>query len=346
MLRRTLQCFLEQEGPFTLKRSVMAKARPVVAHSSGHNVRGDEAGDVRDDSLIDTRSAPQQPQQPKGQLDDASEDAYRFLLHHIDSEIAALKRRITTVAKQRETVESNQTRRIHELFECIERPWLLLDSIPAPQLPNKALEVYAKELYMKQRGPSTANFDQDAVFLDACRRNWRGMTIAQRKPYELAARRNEHMRKELKKKMANGCSHFESFCEQAKEWTAEMARAELGAKPVSRRQAQSQRTSAPTRANRTPTRAPPAVAEAESAVVADVRSSPKRTRTPTRCAGREARKETAQKKTARAVNKNAPTPARVARQRQPKLKPNRPHRTKKAPTPKKNAASRQKKNVK
>ncbi|ORC82655.1 uncharacterized protein TM35_000851000, partial [Trypanosoma theileri] len=87
---------------------------------------------------------------------DDSEDAFRFLLHHIDSEIAALKRRVVAVGKHREIVEDTQTRRIRDLFNCIERPWLLLESIPAPQLPNKAFDVYAKEQYIRTHSRARA----------------------------------------------------------------------------------------------------------------------------------------------------------------------------------------------
>ncbi|KAF8290737.1 hypothetical protein TcBrA4_0120480 [Trypanosoma cruzi] len=350
MLRRTLQFLLEQERPFTLRRAVMAKARP--SHSSPGTKKGGTP-DIRqnghteefhDDAVAmiaqmvpNTVSPP--PPKSSGALQpskdqqhgDASEDAYRFLLHHIDSEIAALKRRITTVAKQRETVENNQSRRIRELFECIERPWLLLESIHAPQLPNKALEVYAKELYFKQHGADAGNCEQDAVFLDACRRNWRGLAIAQRKPYEIAARRNEHLRKELKKKISNGCSHFESFCEELKEWTAAMARNEM--KPLSSSQASPRgSTQLAQKATKSPamttrkasTSTPTNVAETQAAVAV---SSPKGGRTLTKRNSQAERRGPARKK---ALKNTTTTPTRVAavRQRRQKPKLNRAHRAK------------------
>ncbi|EAN84066.1 hypothetical protein TcCL_ESM03101 [Trypanosoma cruzi] len=350
MLRRTLQFLLEQERPFTLRRAVMAKARP--SHSSPGTKKGGtpdirqngHTGEFHDDAvamiaqMVPNAVSPPPPKssgalQPSKdqQHGDASEDAYRFLLHHIDSEIAALKRRITTVAKQRETVENNQSRRIRELFECIERPWLLLESIPAPQLPNKALEVYAKELYFKQHGADAGNCEQDAVFLDACRRNWRGLAIAQRKPYEIAARRNEHLRKELKKKISNGCSHFESFCEELKEWTAAMARNEM--KPLSSSQASprgstplaQKATKSPAMTTRKASASTPANVAATQAAVAV--SSPKGGRTLTKRNSPAERRGPTRKK---AVKNTTTTPTRVAavRQRRQKPKLNRAHRAK------------------
>lgn len=376
----------------------MAKARPTSTSHSGHSTKSGMTDTVRhnghagnlhhdddnDDavapavnlqrasSVATSSSAPQQSKQQ--QSGDASEDAYRFLLHHIDSEIAALKRRITTVAKQRESVESNQTRRIRELFECMERPWLLLESTPAPQLPNKALEVYAKELYVKQHGHDAGNVDEDAVFLDACRRNWRGLSIMQRKPYEIAARRNEHMRKELKKKLANGCPYFEEFCEQAKEWTAEMVRDEMRTKssPGGRQTSQRANTSPARKAGESSRKAAPSAAvtvrtsEAEEETVV---SSPKRSTVEKRRGAQTGRKVTAPKKGADAAaatnsSTRAVSPARQKQKqkkhpqlqvrqqqkpnsKQPKLRVNRGHRAKaKAQAPKKAAATKKKKSGK
>ncbi|CCD20076.1 hypothetical protein, conserved, partial [Trypanosoma vivax Y486] len=260
MLRQTLWFLLEKETPPTIRRAVMAKIRPNSGSSSGTGGGGVSGASALSSKAVATSSQHHSPlgtapqgyngvsldervsaaiqsgalaslpssaaiaaqlvEKEKEGSDKPSEDAYQFLLHHIDSEIAALTRRVAAVGKQRENVEGNQSRRIRDLFECIERPWLLLESIPAPQLPNKALDVYAKELYIRQRGNSTSDWGEDAVFLTACKRNWRAMTIEQRKPYEIAARRNEQTRKELKKNMNNGCSFFESLCEKTKEWTA------------------------------------------------------------------------------------------------------------------------------
>ncbi|AAZ13487.1 hypothetical protein, conserved [Trypanosoma brucei brucei TREU927] len=262
MLRRTLWYLLEKDEPIVIRRAVMAKARPHIGGGVTSNATSSTGGTVSTSmmtsdvlsrrngfigseprSIIDRISSPNGSSVPStssrrsallpseregGKASgDASDDAYKFLLHHIDSEIAALKRRVTTVMDQRKNVEDSQNRRIRDLFECIERPWLLLASIPPPQLPNKALDVFAKEFYTRQNGTSTSGWEEDAIFLSTCKRNWRVLTTLQRKPYEIAARRNEQTRKELKKKMSNGCSYFEKLCEQTKEWTAEMVRDEM-----------------------------------------------------------------------------------------------------------------------
>nr|CCC92504.1 conserved hypothetical protein [Trypanosoma congolense IL3000] len=262
MLRRTLWCLLEKE-PQIVRRAIMAKARPhpggMHGTNSGSSNRATDvmwrrngvgtnalqrsvdsaaspSGSRAPTILLGPGSSQQQRQQHNAAAtardvdrasSTASDDAYKFLLHHIDSEIAALTRRVTTVGRQRESVEGNQSRRIRQLFECIERPWLLLESIPPPQLPNKPLDVFAKEMYVRQHGTSTSAWEEDALFLSNCRRNWRVLSVQQRKPYEIAARRNEQTRKELKKKINNGCTYFEKLCEQTKEWTAEMVRGEL-----------------------------------------------------------------------------------------------------------------------
>ncbi|RNF04110.1 hypothetical protein TraAM80_05345 [Trypanosoma rangeli] len=332
MLRRTLRCLFEQEGPFTLGRAVMAKARPVHTSPSTRKGtpllhHGDLAEPTHDSAAgadVSAALAASSPPPPAAALQsskeqqhgDVSEDAYRFLLHHIDSEIVALKRRITTVAKQREAVENNQTRRIRELFECMERPWLMLESIPVPQLPNRALEVYAKELYIKRHGPDAGSFEQDAVFLDACRRNWRGLPLEQRKPYEVAARRNEHMRRELKKKLSNGCSFFEGFCEQLRECTAETARNEKMMRPLDagqatppRGNASATRKKAQPLAKMTHTAVAPAPAEvADSARKRGSRAAKKR-------GSRHARRAPTCKKTA-VGNAAAPTRAAAAQRAQ------------------------------
>ncbi|ESL10170.1 hypothetical protein TRSC58_02101 [Trypanosoma rangeli SC58] len=332
MLRRTLRCLLEQEGPFTLGRAVMAKARPVhtgpstrkgtpLLHHDGLAEPAHNSTAALDVSAAPAAASPSPPaaalqSSKEQQHGDVSEDAYRFLLHHIDSEIVALKRRITTVAKQREAVENNQARRIRELFECMERPWLMLESIPVPQLPNRALEVYAKELYIKQHGPDAGSFEQDAVFLDACRRNWRGLPLEQRKPYEVAARRNEHMRRELKKKLSNGCSYFEGFCEQLRECTREMACNEKMMRPLGAGQA------APPRGNASATRkkapAPAKVAHtAASPAPAEVADSARRrgSRTAKKRSSRHAQRAPTRKKAAKG-SAAAPTRAAAAQRAQ------------------------------
>ncbi|RNF27329.1 uncharacterized protein Tco025E_00399 [Trypanosoma conorhini] len=359
MLRRTLRCLLEQEGPSTLKRAVMAKAHPLHAspgtrkgaaypRRSGTAGMTHDAGAAVDAPVAPAAAAaaassspaaaaavlPSSREQPHG---DASEDAYRFLLHHIDSEIAALKRRITTVAKQRESVESGQARRIRELFECMERPWLMLESIPAPQLPNRALEVYAKELYTKQHGPDAGNCEQDAVFLDACRRNWRGLALEQRKPYEVAARRNEHLRRELKKKLSNGCSYFESFCEQLREWTAETARKEKALQPQSASRAPPRGTAPATR------KKSPSPAKTTHAAAAAEAPAPKSAgRAEERRSPRLAQRAPARNRAAKATKSALARASAVRRPQAPRRqrpKPNRAHRAKSQP-PKKSVAKR------
>ncbi|KEG07140.1 hypothetical protein DQ04_10761000 [Trypanosoma grayi] len=358
MLRRTLQCLLEKERATTVRRAVMAKARPNSSHhnsgsgstdeNNASNAKVDEnivrhigfAADTQHSSVIDIETdtaAPPQPPQPSSMeppRSDASEDAYRFLLHHIDSEIAALKRRVMTVGRQRTDIESSQTRRIRELFECIERPWLLLESIPAPQLPNKALEVYAKEQATKQRGNRGVDVEHDAVFLDACRRNWRGMPIAHRKLYEVAARRNEHLRKELKKKMANGCSFFEDFCEQVKEWTAETARDEMRQATLRKRGPPARsKTAATAKEKKSPS------AAAAAARLAGEGTAEEEVQAPTLRDARAPRKGPVQRKPAAKTRGSAPdSPAQ-----QRKSKTLKVHRAKKPEARRKTSAKHKKK---
>ncbi|CBH13808.1 hypothetical protein, conserved [Trypanosoma brucei gambiense DAL972] len=373
MLRRTLWYLLEKDEPIVIRRAVMAKARPHIGGGVTSNATSSTGGTVSTSmmtsdvlsrrngfigseprSIIDRISSPNGSSVPStssrrsallpseregGKASgDASDDAYKFLLHHIDSEIAALKRRVTTVMDQRKNVEDSQNRRIRDLFECIERPWLLLASIPPPQLPNKALDVFAKEFYTRQNGTSTSGWEEDAIFLSTCKRNWRVLTTLQRKPYEIAARRNEQTRKELKKKMSNGCSYFEKLCEQTKEWTAEMVRDEMrkavaaktrsspvasksrassvAKKPVARRQG----------ANKTEPKA--AASKKEDKIVEVLKFEPVAKKEPKGAAGRAARgrplkgqiKKTAKGKAPVVAKKGKTSPRPVAAKKKVKKK--------------------------
>lgn len=159
-----------------------------------------------------------------------SSEAYRFLLHHIDAEIAALQRRHVAVTTRRQKVEDTQAHRIKELFEFMESPWLLLEPDMPPALPATGVDVYLKEQRAKRRPPGDHSHTKhlhdasDKMFVLACHKNYRNLAAAQKKPYEVAAQHNAMLRQELRYRLATGCSRFEAFFGQIRECTAEMVR--------------------------------------------------------------------------------------------------------------------------
>lgn len=160
-----------------------------------------------------------------------SSDAFRSLLDHLDSEIAALRYRQRSIASPRQAVEPNPKQRIRELFRFIDRPWLLLANEGVEHgtpLPSTAYEVYEKEKRGQTgaKGGGGKKGERETVLTAACHRNWKGLSGAERAPYEMAARLNAGLRKELRRKMAEGCARFEGFCEKMEEWTAKRVRDE------------------------------------------------------------------------------------------------------------------------
>ncbi|KPA74528.1 hypothetical protein ABB37_09183 [Leptomonas pyrrhocoris] len=168
-----------------------------------------------------------------------SADAYRFLLNHIDAEIAALQRRHSSVTTRRQSVQTRQTQRIKELFELMEAPWTLLPTEMQPALPATGVDVYIKEqqLARQQRlsgGGSSANSNhlpnaaghdgQDKMYVLALHKNYKSMPAGRKRFYEEAANYNAAVREEMKYQLTRGCTRFEAFLDRVKECTMEMAR--------------------------------------------------------------------------------------------------------------------------
>lgn len=163
-----------------------------------------------------------------------SKEAYRFLLDHIDAEIAALQRRHTAVTTRRQSLEERNSLRIKELFEFMESPWMLLTAEVQPPLPSTGVDVYLKEQRLKKSATTSGNGNggssanppdaHDKMFVLACHKNYRGLPSAEKRLYEEAANFNAAVRQELKYRLATGCSRFEAFCQQVKECTADMVR--------------------------------------------------------------------------------------------------------------------------
>jgi hypothetical protein len=162
-----------------------------------------------------------------------SADAYRFLLNHIDAEIAALQRRHSAVTTQRQHVQTRQTQRIKELFELMEAPWTLLPTEMQPALPATGVDVYIKEqqLARQQRlgsssnGSSPAAHDgQDKMYVLALHKNFKSMPAGRKRFYEEAANYNAAVREEMKYQLSRGCARFEAFLDRVQECTMEMAR--------------------------------------------------------------------------------------------------------------------------
>lgn len=178
-----------------------------------------------------------------------SVEAYRFLLHHIDAEIAALKRRHTSVTSHRVQLEEQQASRIRELYNFMESPWLLLKTAHPPPLPATGMEVFLKEQSILKRESSNNNSDsthstpsngnspsvggsssapldlsREKMFVLACQKNYRSLPHAEKRIYEEAAKFNAALREEMKQRLSSGCSFFEGFCEQIQECTPSMVR--------------------------------------------------------------------------------------------------------------------------
>lgn len=180
-----------------------------------------------------------------------SVEAYRFLLHHIDAEIAALKRRHTSVTSHRVQLEDQQALRIRELYNFMESPWLLLKTTNPPPLPATAVEVYLKEKMQVMRDSSSSNsnnshygpsnhfsnpkkigessstpleLSREKMLVLACQKNYSSLPSAEKKIYEEAAKFNAALREEMKRRLSTGCSYFEEFCEQIQECTSSMVR--------------------------------------------------------------------------------------------------------------------------
>ncbi|KAG5497724.1 hypothetical protein JKF63_03990 [Porcisia hertigi] len=169
-----------------------------------------------------------------------SSDAYRFLLHHIDAEIAALQRRHASVTTRRQSIQTHQTQRVRELFEVIENPWTLLPTEVQPALPATGLDVYIKEQQIARRQPNpshTPSEGQDKMYVLALHKNYRAMPAGRKRFYEEAARYNAALREELKYQLTRGCSRFEEFLDTVKECTMEMAQeGQVPALPTTRAQ--------------------------------------------------------------------------------------------------------------
>ncbi|CBZ29343.1 conserved hypothetical protein [Leishmania mexicana MHOM/GT/2001/U1103] len=156
-----------------------------------------------------------------------SSDAYRFLLHHIDAEIAALQRRHASVTTRRQSVQTRQTQRIKELFEVMENPWTLLPTEVQPALPATGVDVYIKEQQIarqQQNHAHTIPEGQDKMYVLALHKNYKSMPAGRKRFYEEAAHYNAAVREELKYLLTRGCSRFEAFLDTIKECTMEMAR--------------------------------------------------------------------------------------------------------------------------
>lgn len=159
-----------------------------------------------------------------------SVEAYRFLLHHIDAEIAALKRRHTSVSNHRVQLEDQQATRIRELYNFMESPWLMLRTTLSPPLPDTGVAVYLKEQMLQKRGggrvavPPPLDVARDKMFVLACQKNYRSLSLKDKQPYEEAARYNSILRQEMKRRLSTGCARFEVFCDQVHECTAVMVR--------------------------------------------------------------------------------------------------------------------------
>ncbi|KAG5471503.1 hypothetical protein LSCM1_01596 [Leishmania martiniquensis] len=156
-----------------------------------------------------------------------SSDAYRFLLHHIDAEIAALQRRHASVTTRRQSVQTRQTQRIKELFELMEHPWTLLPTEVQPALPATGVDVYIKEQQIalqQQNLPHPIPEGQDKMYVLALHKNYKSMPAGRKRFYEEAAHYNAAVREELKFLLTRGCSRFEAFLDSIKECTVEMAR--------------------------------------------------------------------------------------------------------------------------
>lgn len=157
-----------------------------------------------------------------------SVEAYRFLLDHIGAEIAALKRRHSSVSTQRTQLENQQASHIKELYNFMENPWMLLTTMTPPALPPTGAEVYLKEK-MAQRNATASEAElgdvaKDKIFVLACHRNYKSLPLLERRPYEEAGRHNAALREELKRRLSTGCVRFEEFCNQLQECTAAMVR--------------------------------------------------------------------------------------------------------------------------
>lgn len=167
---------------------------------------------------------------PRGDSDDdnrgASADAYRFLLDHIDAEIAVLQRRHSSATTRRQQLQSRHKQRIKELFELMESPWLLLPTEVPPPFPATGVDVYIKEqqLARRQRHPSNTNEAQDKMFVLALHKNYKTMPPGRKRLYDEAAQYNTAVRREMKHRLSTGCARFETFVEHLQECTAAMVR--------------------------------------------------------------------------------------------------------------------------
>lgn len=153
-----------------------------------------------------------------------SSDAYRFLLNHIDAEIAALQRRHASVTTRRQSVQTRQTQRIKELFDVMEHPWTLLPSEVQPALPATGVDVYIKEQQLARQQQSPPQDGQDKMYVLALHKNYKSMPAGRKRFYEEAAHYNAAVREELKYQLTRGCARFEAFLDTIKECTMEMAR--------------------------------------------------------------------------------------------------------------------------
>lgn len=180
-----------------------------------------------------------------------SVEAYRFLMHHIDTEIAALKRRHTSVTSHRVQLEDQQALRIRELYNFMESPWLLLKTTHPPPLPATGVEVYLKEQMQVMRDNSGNNssnshcaptnhsensknlgessstpldLSKEKMLVLAYQKNYSSLPSGEKKIYEEVAKFNAALREEMKRRLSTGCSNFEEFCEQIQECTSSMVR--------------------------------------------------------------------------------------------------------------------------
>lgn len=225
----------EEEGKAEDEHHGSSKAEARAALDGNHDEAAAEEEEVEDGSALAASHLAAVPPSSGAQK---STEAYRFLLDHIDAEIAALQRRHSAVTTRRQTLEERNAHRIKELFEYMESPWLLLTVAAQPPLPATGVDVYIKEQRAIKAAAAgggggsgaasasaSASDPNDKMFILACHKNFRGLPYLERRSHDQAANFNAAVRQELKHRLATGCSRFEAFCQQVTECTPDMARA-------------------------------------------------------------------------------------------------------------------------
>lgn len=182
-------------------------------------------------------------------------EAFKFLVNHLDAEIASIRRQRRELALQRQSTVNAEQMRLEYLFRCIDEPWLLLPASVGESrslasegsmdhwgpLPSTGLAVYVQEKWASTRNGGSPSAHGSVIeqwrqsvrdeidrekLVKKWSKQWSAMPVTKSSVYVEAAKRNAELRSKMQALMTDGCADFETYCSSLAPWTADRVRAE------------------------------------------------------------------------------------------------------------------------